>query len=735
MKTIVINTSKEANKTKLDILFNAPFDCTSLLWYESKLEEISSLTAKIKEALITNADTIDRDYNLIVLVDVYEFPYGNETDAVRIYKALITNYIKSTLSEKLHTEYNLPPLGTSVYFADSSKQSKGLDLEKLDDNPHIQIEKELQKYLQIKKNEVSLDEFESDDDLDDTDTLISEEPKYSVKRSPFEKRLMELFSWSDSAHSESFNWKIKTSIAEDTFIDFSDTFKDLAISIEKSYDKTKNLNVVLEHITSVLTAEKGQWDEVAVTELDSGNNLYIRSLSCHFERDNEQTLIEGFFNVYANIFICVQNGELSDSVVYFSSDEIKDLLIDALKKYKYFAEEKNIQMEFEPINLIFEHRSKILKKHKEKALENSVYKDNHPDSVAQDIMNLSNGNNTESYFNVSEMNGTDKSFFALAESIFNNYNEEVIKRQNSLIIKNCLVNLWDWKNKSKNNDFRKLVNHTIEKEIKPNVADTVLADATLSRDTIDFIRSEHDKEYTELVNDITNVEHRLSSNKNILNEANELIVKFSDLMRKSKRYLVSFIGSIVAVLASVFPYIYIQIYSTPTTKTEVSFIMFLLFTAGIAFLYMLASGIYLAVISHKKSTLLLSLTILKDSSEKDRKESIIDLYNYYTNTIIEANCHYLLWNEILRMDAQNAQKGIKRNAHINRFSKLVAEVERYLTMLKIDISDINCTAENGCKIIPALDGEKPFYDENNRKVYSVLPENAGKPKNTEEGEV
>ena len=37
MKTIVINTSKEAKNTKLDILFKTPFDEGSLLWIDNRL--------------------------------------------------------------------------------------------------------------------------------------------------------------------------------------------------------------------------------------------------------------------------------------------------------------------------------------------------------------------------------------------------------------------------------------------------------------------------------------------------------------------------------------------------------------------------------------------------------------------------------------------------------------------------------------------------------------------------
>ncbi len=731
MKTIVINTSKEAKKTKLDILFNAPFDHSCLIWYDREISKISEATCEIKQALITDTDTVDRDYNIIVLVDLYEFPRGNERDAVEFYKALMTQYVGVMLVDKLRKDFNLLPQGVSIYFAESSKHSTDLDLDKLDDNAYVQQKKQIEAYIAEKEREESVMEDDPEGDLVETIDIVTALP--IKEKNPRERLLMELFSWSADIKKTDFEWKLKVSLSDDSYIDFFEVFKDVAISIEKSQENPNLLDLAVSHVLSTMEASNGSWDSVAEKDLPYISNYSVRSLTCRFERDNEQNLTEGFFNVYVNIFMCVQKRELLDTVAYYSSEQIKDLLINALKKYKYFSDEKNIPLKFEPISFIFENRSSVFKKHKKKALEKSVYKDTLPEKVAEEIMTSSNKQRSVSPAETTGMHDNDKAFYELVGKIFDNYDSEVIQYQNSLIIKNCLVNLWDWKNSNGNDDFRRIVDSVVKSEIESKkTEEEKTGDEALTRDAIEFITAEHEKEYSRLINDITDVEHHLSSNKNILNETKEIMVKYSDLMRKGKFYLVSFIGAITAVIASVLPYIYINVYALD--KSSVSYAMCLLFTAGFAFLYALASGIYVLYIARKKALLKSELELLKAKSEQDRKERIIALYNYYSNTVVEANSHYLLWNEILRRDSENARKGIKRNAHISRFSKLVAEVERYLTMLKIDIKDIDCCSDFECENIE-LNSEEPFHSDNNRKVYSILPDSEKvQAQETEEGE-
>ena len=124
-----------------------------------------------------------------------------------------------------------------------------------------------------------------------------------------------------------------------------------------------------------------------------------------------------------------------------------------------------------------------------------------------------------------------------------------------------------------------------------------------------------------------------------------------------------------------------------------------------------------------------------EKSKADRKQSIASLYRYYTDTVIEAESQSLLWQEILRRDRENAKKGIKRNYHIKRLRTLIELIERFITMLKLDVrdsvageSDVKKYAQMGLR----LDGEASYFHADNRRVYCFLPENENNTKGGEE---
>lgn len=720
MKTIVINTSKEAKKTNLDILFNAPFDRNCLLRYECGLDTIDETAEQIKHSLITDVDTVDRDYNLIVLVDLYELPSGNEVHAAEMYKLLINHYIGATLVNRLHNEFNLLPNHTAVFYANSAKIIKDLDLESLDSNTKEQEKKEIEAYQKAAKLNKSRNATE---DLVEEDILLTEDTdSKKLSRAPEDRLIMELFSWNESIGKSDFNWKIKLSIADNTYLDFSKVFSDISYSIEKSDESAAVLEFALKELKKILVCN-GKIESSATQSVPLLNNYSITSHTCKFERDNEQNLKEGFFKLYANVFTCVQSGTIISKIKDFNKDEIKTLLLNALNKYNYFSKEENIKLELEPIGPVFENRKSIFKKHKEDALAKSSFKNMSDEKIAEQIMESSKNKKSTPSFNSKKMHGADLKFFNIVDEIFDNYDAEIIKNQNELIVKNCMVNLWDWRDRCTNDDFRRTVKTIVNSQTESS------EEKDLSCDSVSFYAEKNEQEYNRLVTEITEVEHRISANKNILLDTKNIIIRYNDLIRKGKNYLISFIGAILAVISSVVPFIYIQFYTTE--KTAVSVIMYLLFTAGFALLYAVASGLYMTVIGKKKLALKTELEDLKEKSQNDRKESIMALYRYYSNTIVEANCHYLLWNELLRREEENGKKGIMRNAHITHLNELKNVVNRYITMLKIHDTD-EITADESYKKLYLI-GHEPFYSDNNKKIYSILSESGNDFKSEEGG--
>ena len=90
--------------------------------------------------------------------------------------------------------------------------------------------------------------------------------------------------------------------------------------------------------------------------------------------------------MYVNIFKCVQMGCIPENIKKYSSEEIKEMLIKASRRYEYFLDDKNISVKLKPISAIFKNKDSIFRDHKKHALEKSQYKDMDENKVADSIM-------------------------------------------------------------------------------------------------------------------------------------------------------------------------------------------------------------------------------------------------------------------------------------------------------------------------------------------------------------
>ena len=734
MRTIVINTSKEAISSRLDLLFKAPFDQSSLLWFDTELCEVSDSALRIKQALITDTDTIDRDYNLIVLVDLYKFPHSNEKDAVSIYKALITRHIGVMLVNRLHAELDLIPRETSVYFADSAELENDWTTKKLAKNPRElqQLENKLSVESQIRSKLNANGDIEDENDPDAAEN--------NTEREPVQKRIMEIFGWKEDMAPNEFLWKIKASITDDEYIDFTETFKITAESIKSSHESAKVIDIALESVMAILAdRENRDWSGRAVTAnvpeiLNRDYEIY--ALTCFFKRDNEQSLIESYFNLFANVFSCVRNKKLTSSVESYDRNRIVEIFRDALKKYRYFSDEKNITVDFEPISNIFDEWEAISDKRKKNADEyNKEYKGYTPEQVADEIMaDKSGASDRDNKITAGKMRGIDGQFYDIVSDIFDNYDTEIINEQNNKIVKTCLKCLWKWRDDQTNEEFIRDIKAKFEKNNQGGKYDQNIVSADMA-----FMKEDYEREYTSLINSITETEHKLAANNDILLETKELMVKYSDLMRKGKKYLICTIGAVIAIVAAALPYIYVQSYSI--NENIIHRILYILFTAGFIVLYGTASGIYIGKINKEKRILKDALSDLKKKSEDERRESIIALYTFYSDTVVKAETLYLLWREVIRREKENSRKFIKLNNHRKRLEKLTESVKRFMTSLKIEVTDADYEAvEEDIELYKreglVLDASRSFYDDTNCKIYSILPIIGGdiRDENQKEGE-
>ena len=734
MKTIVINTSEEARKTGLYDLFKAPFDEDALLWYEISLDKIAEMPEIIKQRLIMDTDVVDRDYHLIVLVDLNKFPFGNGKEALDMYKALVSQYMCVMVVNKLHKQYNLAPKGASVYYIDSAKKEGGFDLSKLPANTEEQMKAE-NELARIAEERASHPSKDKEGNLCDDGHC----ERVTASRTVEQKRLMELFSWTEDSYED---WTLKISVTEDLSIDFSETFETIRLSVEKSVESADRLGIILSEVMRYMSAASGDWRKTAVV-VNPGlvkGVCEVCSISCTIKRDNEQSKVEGYFGIFANIFTCIRDEKLNPVFEEYDKDEIRELLVNALKKYKYFMSDERIKLKFEYIGVLFKVKERIYKKRKEASRnvngnDNDIFSGDDSAAVADHIMsNTSEASGTVGEEELKNVNkhrlfGLDKTFYTLLEEVFAGHDPDVIRSQNSMLVKNCLARLWKWRDKQTEESFRATVKREVAEYCSESGKDALISgdgDELVDDNNIEMALNvdECENEYTDLINKITGAQHLLASNENVLLEAKNLIVKYTDLMRKSRFYLIAAVGAVLAVAAAVLPFVYVMHYSASETLVHKG--LYAIYLTLFIALYMLGSSIYLAKIAKKKRAIIDELNELKKLSEEERRASIIALHQFYTDTVINAENHWLFWKEIFRRKRENERKGAMRNSHKMNLQKLINIVGGFMTMLKLGINTDQCEADEEdikeyTKKNLELRGEETFYTEGNRRIYSFLP--------------
>ncbi len=730
MKTIVINTSKEAAETKLDVLFKTPCDRNSLLWFETELADIQDMPPVIRQALIDNVDIVDRDYNLIVLVDLCSLPHGNDSNYVNIYKPLLARYIGMKLVCPLHSNQGITPKATSLYFADSSTPGEWYDYAAFQDiNAEEQQKRKNREALEAEAAlQAAVNSRDGEGGLVDVYDAVDQKQSKQTIYSQNDKIIMDIFGWTENITKDEISWQLPLSVGERKDLDYTDVFALETTAISCRSDRVAVIDSALEVIRNVISNTKNSGYDQFLSRLPDGAPIeyVINCLSHNFARDNERAVIEGFFNLLANIFDCVQTGSLDLEFKLYSFENIKDLLLSALKKYKYFSIEENVTVEFEPVAKIYEKKERIFSLRND--AKNIITGNNNktPDDIAKEIMSKRTAYTQTVH---TKLRGVDAEFQSLVTAVFNNYDPELIREQNSEIVKQCLTELWELRDKQTGEGFSRIVDSVLGADSDKSTRNV--------RETIVFIEADYERDYSALINRVTETEHSLSSNKNILLETKDLVLKYGDLMRKGKVYLISSIGAFISMAVAVLPYLYVEYYggTNPFTFAAMGPIV----VAGAFALYGTAASVYASRIASKKRALKGQLEDIKKKSESERKESIKALYQYYSKTVVDAENHYLLWREISRRDRENAKKGIKRNNHIKQLEFLIGEIRRFMTMLKIEVSEEACAVTDDDKARYkseklSLYAEESFHSPKNQKIYSVIPVKTHDKENKEGGE-
>ena len=694
MKTVVINTSKEAQNTKLDILFKAPFDRDSLLWLEGELPTLGDQADAVRQRLLKDVDTVDRDYQLIVLVDLYPFPYGNDQQAVASYRMLLDKYIRHTLLLPLQRKHNLPPKAVALYFLDSATEIPALDVQNLVANPKEQERLERQRIEEEAKKRKKA-AAESGDDL--TYTHIEQKKEQNPHDSYEERILKQIFGW--QAGMKQFTWTVKCSVTDETALDFYPVFESLAGAIAASDESSDLLGMAL----------RGVAEPVQGTNLGRIGNFPVWIVTFWVSRENEQSSMESLFGVFTTIFTGVQEGRLLLEPMVLTREEITALLLNALKRYKYFSSEEHITVHYHPIEQIFKERDAICQERVEKSRKKKSGKAETDEQAAERIMGIAKNGQEK------KKQSVDEAFRQMTERVFKNYDAEVIRAQNNELIKSCLEGLWKWRDEQTDESLRQIIDQKMGKT-------DLNGEKNTKRELIAFLEEDYEARRAQLIEEVTEAEHKLASNQNVLLETKKQMLKYGDYMRKGRFCLISCIGAIFTVLATVFPFFYADMTaSSSNAKMHTGVLLVLALSAG---LYGVASVIYMTYINRKKGELVDAMQKLVERSEGERKASIMVLHHYYNETVVFAESYCLLWREILRRDRENARKGIKRNYHIKRMKNLAAEVDRCITLMKLGVTarERSLTQEDEKEFAAmTLNGEVSCYDPVNKEAYCFLP--------------
>ena len=101
MRTVVINTCKEEQTLRLDLLFRIPFDEDHLIWLNEPLSAPESCIEAVYSRLITDVHLVDRNLNLIVVADQSSFPMGGYRPVAEVYSKLLVAYVQKRLIEPM----------------------------------------------------------------------------------------------------------------------------------------------------------------------------------------------------------------------------------------------------------------------------------------------------------------------------------------------------------------------------------------------------------------------------------------------------------------------------------------------------------------------------------------------------------------------------------------------------------------------------------------------------------
>ena len=723
MRTVVINTSAMEKDMRFDILFRIPFGEERLLWLNEDLPNLGGCVKTITERILKTPHFVDKDLNLIVIVDKYAFPYRRYRDFNEVYDRLLLTYVRSVLVEPLEKE-NLSPREYCLFTVEyRSEDEMPINLLR----PTFRNADEEQEYAERSAVQTEEDAPQPQEDgahrLKPRRSLPGKQkngrPNGSGSEDSYQDQILcKLFCWKRDGKPQDIAWKIVIDEPKNVQIDLEPAFYDLAKSardMDEDRDAFRALFPLLEE----------RLQKVYDVDENEKKRTFLFSVTC--DSENERDITMAYFQALVRVYHCIEEGRLGIECPALTEEEIRQMLQEAYAKYDFYAREENIPVRFEVLDgpnddAVIENFAK---------LEIKIPADTtFSDPLIRAVFSSSPG--TPPSVDSKESGSLDDKFLECAKKLYAGHDRESIEAQNTEVLMLCMGQYLEWRDEKSVDDMRfALENENKDRRLsleykQPGMGEVVGRYEKLEQKYAAL----HKKD----VENIVTVENDPLDYEDVCHKTSVLCAKYEHLCKKGRLYKLAAIGGAVCVLLLFSGY---MIYCGVTGWQGLARLPLYLGTlAAFAFAYLTSVSLYIRKVRIKKLKCYEELKVLKKDSETRRLNSLIRLKDYYETVMTNAETHSLWWMVILEKYRRDLVLGGLRNEHVKLFDDLRKATAGFATKLKIDIVDKkNSGKKEGYKAkLPDFDVEKSYFEEPNVKYYSFFepdPDHNTQPKGTE----
>ena len=725
MRTVVINTCKEEQTLRLDLLFRIPFDEDHLIWLNEPLSAPESCMEAVYSRLITDVHLVDRNLNLIVVADQSSFPMGGYRPVAEVYSKLLVAYVQKRLIEPM-AERSLMVKSAMLllidnavsdlpygFFPDSGADAEDAlasddqDLQLAAENERETLETELAALKKRSdKEELDRDILVNDagrlvdpDEFEILETLNREDPKNPDYL--FRRIIKKIFGWKDDSPANQLNWSIRIN-DETEIIGFEDVFPDVIDECKHAKAQINTCKLAVDGVFQALTGPAAE----------RGKDRILLLYPLHRNPDSDPSLT--YFHALYCVYCCVESGTLH-LVDPIPDAEVRLLIAKAYAKYTYYSQEQHIPVQF--TSLENPKDMDVLERFSEAPFslpEQPVFKDplikkaflpKEEQQLSEDL-SLAEGS-------------LDERFFRCAEIISEEYNREKIEAQNTEVLMLCMNQYLAWRD-SKTAD---LLKQTLDLAAEDSQQGETGSLSEMSG-RFELVKKKYEAMHNEDIERIAAVDNEPADYDDVCHEVDVLCAKYDHLQKKGKKYKLALFGGLASVAVMFFAYV---VFVGVSNWEGLVRLPMLAGTFGALCAAYLASCVYYTrKIRKQKVVLLDEIMKMKQLSEERRLESLIALKEYYESVMTQAETHALWWLVVAERYRRNLVLGKLRNEHLKLFHDLQKATLGFATKLKIDINRQAAYQEE----FTGFDVERSYFEAPNLSYYSFFEQTA--PKQTDD---